>query len=331
MASEKKNIIIADRFAQDSLLYLQQKDFFNIEVHASLAHVEAHSLGRCHGLIVRSKAQINDELLRRMPQLQVIVTATSGFDHIDLDATRKWGITTMHCPTANVESAAQLTFSLLLNSVNKIHQAHKQVKGGEWNRDLLTSFELKGRTLGVVGLGRIGSRVAQMAKSFGMDVIAFDPYQEDSHFELLNVERVAYEEVLKSSDVLTFHVPKTLETMNMLNRSHFEYIHRGVILINCSRGGVINEADLCEALEKGWIGAAALDVFEKEPLQRTSKLLNHNNVILTPHIGAQSEEAFYKASQVAAHKVLTFFEDGSTTDTLPPKAPWYGATPFKSE
>lgn len=326
-----KNILIADRFAQDSFLYLQQKSYLQIKKVLSIQHAEVTDLTTCHGLIIRSRTSVTPELLKKMPNLQVIITATSGFDHIDLDATTKWGITTMNCPSANIESAAQLTWSLVLSCVNKLPQAYKQVKAGEWNRDLLTSYELKGRTYGVVGLGRIGSRVAQMAQAFGMNVLAYDPYQDDSHFDLMKADRVAYEEILKSADVVSFHVPKTLETQNMLNRSQFEYIHRGIVLINTSRGTVINEADLCEALEKGWVAAAGLDVFEKEPLQRTSKLLNLPNVILTPHIGANSEEAFYKASQAAAQKLVIFFEDGTTSDTLPPKAPWYGATPFKSE
>ena len=164
-----------------------------------------------------------------------------------------------------------------------------------------------------------------------MNVVAFDPYQEDEVFERLNIPRLSYEEVLKTSDVISFHVPKTLETDNMLNRSHFEYIHRGIVLVNTSRGSVINEADLCEAIEKGWVKAAGLDVFEKEPLPRTSKLLNLNQVVLTPHIGATTEDAFYKASQIAANKLMGFFIDGSTSDTLPPRVPWYGAAPFKGE
>ncbi|HEY1078793.1 MAG TPA: NAD(P)-dependent oxidoreductase, partial [Bdellovibrio sp.] len=255
----------------------------------------------------------------------------SGFDHIDLDATQKWGVTVMHTPSANVDSAAQLTWGLVLNCVNNIQQGHKMVKAGDWNRDAITGIELSGRNYGIVGLGRIGTRVAEIAQAFGMNVVAFDPYQEDSVFEKLKIPRLSYEEVLKTADVVSFHVPKTLETEHMLNRSHFEYLHRGIVLINTSRGSVINENDLCEALGKGWLRAVGLDVFEKEPLQRNSNLLTYNNVTMTPHIGANTEDAFFKASQVAANKLMAFFVDGSTSDTLPPRAPWYGAAPFKGE
>lgn len=327
----KKKILITDRFAQDSFLYLQQHSQFEVVRSDNPQHLPLEHLVSANALIIRSRTTVNEELLKKARQLQLIITCTSGFDHIDLDATQKWGVTVMHTPSANIESAAQLTWGLVLNCVNNIPQSHKMVKAGEWKRDLVTGIELSGRTYGIVGLGRIGSRVAELAQAFGMNVVAFDPYQDDEVFERLKIPRLSYEEVLKTADILSFHVPKTLETEHMLNRSHFEYIHRGLTLINTSRGSVINENDLCEAIEKGWLRSVGLDVFEKEPLSRNSKLLTYPNVILTPHIGANTEDAFFKASQVAANKLMAFFIDGSTSDTLPPRAPWFGAAPFKGE
>lgn len=327
----KKNIIVTDRFAQDSFLFLQQQEEFQIFRSEKPHQVDDELLSKAHALIIRSKTQINEKLLDRAKNLQVIITCTSGFDHIDLDATEKWGITVMNTPTANIESAAQLTWGLVLSCVNSIPQAHRMMKSGEWNRDAILGIELNGRTYGVIGLGRIGRRVAQHAQAFGMNVIAYDPYQDDEVFAELGIERHSYEEVLKTADILSFHVPKTEETDHMLNRSHFEYLHRGIVLINTSRGSVIQENDLCEALEKGWLRAVGLDVFEKEPLPRSSNLLSFPNVILTPHIGANTEDAFFKASQIAAAKLMGFFSEGATSDTLPPKTPWYGATPFKGE
>ena len=193
------------------------------------------------------------------------------------------------------------------------------IKGGQWDRHGLTSQELVGKTYGIIGLGRIGSRVAQLAEAFGMHVVAYDPYCEDKNFIDVDAERVSYEECLRRADVISFHVPLTKETQRMMNRSHFEYIQRGAIVVNTSRGPVISEPDLVEALEKGWVAAAGLDVFEKEPLPRTSHLLRLNNVVLTPHVGAASAEAFSKASEQAALKILAFFRNGTTSDTLPPK------------
>lgn len=327
----KKIILLTDRFAQDSFLFLQQQSDLEIIRTGSPNNIPEELLAKAHGMIIRSRTVIDEKLLAQAKNLQVVITCTSGFDHIDLDATEKWGVTVMNTPTANIESASQLTWGLVLSCVNNIQQAHRMMKDGEWNREALLGIELSGRTYGVIGLGRIGKRVAQFAQAFGMNVIAFDPYQDDEVFEDLGITRHSYEEVLKSADIISFHVPKTAETDYMLNRSHFEYLQRGIVLINTSRGSVIKENDLCEALDKGWLRCVGLDVFEKEPLPSTSKLLNYPNVILTPHIGANTEDAFFKASQIAAGKLLAFFSEGSTSDTLPPRAPWYGATPFKSE
>jgi D-3-phosphoglycerate dehydrogenase len=326
-----KKILITDRFAQDSFLFLQQHSHFEVVRADNPQHLPLEHLVSANALIIRSRTKIDEEFLKKARQLQLIITCTSGFDHIDLDATQKWGVTVMHTPTANIESAAQLTWGLVLACVNNLTQAHKMMKAGEWNRDALTGIELSGRTYGIIGLGRIGSRVAEIAQAFGMNLVAYDPYQEDEVFERFKIPRLSYEEVLKTADIISFHVPKTLETEYMLNRSQFEYIHRGVVLINTSRGSVIKENDLVEALEKGYLRAVGLDVFEKEPLPRTSNLLNYPNVTLTPHIGANTEDAFFKASQIAANKLMAFFIDGSTSDTLPPRAPWYGAAPFKGE
>ncbi len=327
----KKKILITDRFAQDSTLFLSQNTAFEVVKSDSPLHLPLEHLVGANALLIRSRTPINEELLKKARQLQVIITATSGFDHIDLEATQKWGVTVMHTPRANIESAAQLTWALVLNACSQVHNAHKMIKAGEWRREDLTGLELSGRTYGIIGLGRIGSRVAEHAQSFGMQVVAYDPYQEDEVFEKYGIPRLSFEEVLKTADVISFHVPRTLETDYMLNRSHFEYVQRGIVLVNTSRGSVIKETDLVEALEKGYLRAVGLDVFEKEPLPRNSKLLNFQNVILTPHIGANTEEAFFKASQMAANKLFAFFTDGSTSDTLPPRVPWYGATPFKGE
>jgi D-3-phosphoglycerate dehydrogenase len=323
----KKKILITDRYSQESVLYLQGHPWAEVVKSDSPSILPLEHLVSAHALLIRSRTQINEELLKKARNLQVIITATSGFDHIDLEATKKWGITVMHTPTANIESAAQLTFGLVLNCASRILDGHKMVKSGEWDRNRLQGFELSGSHYGIVGLGRIGQRVAQIAKAFKMNVAAYDPYQEDEVFEKLGVQRLGLEEVLKTSDVVSLHVPKTLETERMINRTQFEYMNRQLILVNTSRGTVIHEDDLCEALDKGFLRAVGLDVFEKEPLDRNSKLLQYPNVILTPHIGANTEEAFYKASKIAATKLVGFFSDGSTSDALPPRVPWYGATP----
>lgn len=324
--TEKKKILITDRFSHEAFLTLSQQPFLSVSKSPSpdLREVDVSDI---HGIITRSRTSIDEKFFSRAKKLQVIITATSGFDHIDLKAAEKWGVTVMFTPNANVESATQQTWALVLACANKISQSHRALKAGVWDRDAVTGFELNQKTYGIVGLGRIGRRVSEIAQAFGMNVIAYDPYCEESQFRQSGIERVAYEEILKSSDVLSFHVPLTTETHHMLNRSHFEYIHRGMILVNTSRGSVVHEQDLCEALENGWIGGVGLDVFEKEPLPRNSKLLNYPQVVVTPHCGANTQDAFAKASEQAALKTIRFFVDSSTSDTLPPKAAWYGALP----
>jgi len=323
---EIKNVLITDKFAQDALLIISQQSFLSVKQSPS-PDIREQDLSSVHALVIRSRTIINEDIFKKAKKLQVIVTSTSGFDHIDLTAAEKWGVTVMFTPEANVESAAQLTWALVLASANKILQSHKGLKAGEWNREAVVGLELHKKTYGIVGLGRIGKRVAEIAQAFGMKVISYDPYADENTFREAAVARVAYEEILKTSDIMSFHVPKTKETHHMLNRSHFEYLNRGMILVNTSRGSVIHENDLCEALDNGWLHAVGLDVFEKEPLSRNSRLLQHKNVTLTPHCGANTTEAFAKASEQAALKVIRFFVDSSTSDTLPPKAPWYGASP----
>lgn len=322
----KKKVLICDRFAADSLMWLQRQPHLIVELAEHPASLPMDHLVSAHALLIRSRTLIDEKLLKKARQLQVIVSATSGFDHIDLQACTKWGITVMHTPGSNIESAAQLTWALVLACATRIREARLQIENGEWARERLVGLELSGRAHGIVGLGRIGSRVARHAQAFGMSVLAYDPYVDDSVFEKLGVQKMSYDDLLKTADMVSFHVPKTQETDGMLTRTTLDRLSRPLILINTSRGSVISEEDLLHGLRKGQIRAAGLDVFESEPLPANSSLLTFPQVVLTPHIGANTEDAFFKASQAAAEKMVAFFMDGSTSDTLPPRVPWYGAT-----
>ncbi len=320
----KKRILIIGRFASESLAYLMQFREYEILRIAEGEAVGEKDLASASAIILRSTVTVNEDLLRKASGVQVIVTATSGFDHIDFAATERWGVTTMYTPEANVASVAQFTLNLILQSQTKIFSGVRSLKSGDWRTGVALGSEVQGRTLGIVGLGRIGRAVATLGRAIGMNLCAYDPYVEDVEFTQSGAARVSFEELLKCSDVITFHVPKTSETVNMLNRSQFEYIHRGVAVINTSRGGVVHEEDLVEAIRQGWVSFAGLDVFAKEPLPRDSTLLQLPQVILTPHMSSLTEDAFFKSSQMAAEKVLRFLREGVATDTLPPKADWYG-------
>ncbi len=317
-----KKILICDRFAIEALVELKKNSFFNV-----LTYSESE-LSTADALIIRSKFIIDKALLDKALNLKLVVTCTSGFDHIDLQETEKRNITVMFTPEANVTSAAEHTWALLMACTRRVVAAHKEIKAANWKRDPLVSFELAGKTLGIVGLGRIGQKVAGFAKAFQMNVIAFDPYISADIFQKLEITRMSYDELLKQSDILTFHVPATFETHHMLARPHYESIQEHAMIINTSRGSVIDEDGLADALNNKQISCAGLDVFNKEPLHRDSRLMKCQNLIMTPHLGAFTEEAFLKASLQASQLVQDFFEKNLTQNTLPLKNEW-GSLSFK--
>ena len=319
----KKKILITDRFAFESQLFLEREGPFELVRTQNPRDLPLDHLVSAHGLLIRSKTPITADIFEKARNLQVIVTMTSGFDHIDLRAAQKWGVTVMHTPWAHRESAAQLTWSLVMACASRVVQGDQQIHRDEWNRETLRGFELRGRTYGILGLGRIGTRVAEMAHAFGMKVIAYDPYQEEDVFQILQAQRMGLEEVFHQADVISCHVPQTAETHNFLHRHIFENLPKPVVLVNTCRGSIIKEEVLAEALQKKWLLAAAQDAFVTEPLPADSPLRQAPQLILTPHIGSQTEEALEKASQMAAEKISRFFISGMTSDTLPPKAAWY--------
>ena len=315
--AESKNVLICDRFSIEAEVQLKQQKNLNIKKYGT-----DEDLKTAHALIVRSKFKLSKEVLDMCPVVEVIVTCTSGYDHIDLKETEKRGIKVMYTPDANAVSAAELTWALIMAAQKHVVAANKDVKAGHWNRDLFVSHELAGHNIGIVGLGRIGSRVARMARAFDMHVLAFDPYQTEETFKACHATRCSYEEILKQSDILTFHVPFTFETKNMFGRSQLEYVSPELILINASRGSVVNEDDVVEALNNRKLKFAALDVFAKEPLNRESKLLKCQHAILTPHLGAFTHEAFLKASNEGAKRIIEFFNEKKTLNTLPLQNDW---------
>ncbi len=317
----KKKILICDRFAIEALVSLKIDPQFEVVTILSETHLH-EEIKSAHGVVIRSRQKIDSQFLNKALQLEVIVTCTSGFDHIDLAETKKRNITVMYTPEANQIAAAELTWSLLLACTRHVVSAHREIKSGRWQRDPYLGNEMSGKTLGVVGLGRIGTRVAKIAIAFGMNVIGFDPYQDDPVFKNAEASRASYEELLKQCDFLTFHVPATRETKHMLNRIHYEFLSPHVIVVNTSRGSVIHEEDLVAALNSGKIKAAGLDVFEKEPLGYESKLMKCSNILMTPHVGAFTEEAFQKASLQGALQIKNYFKTKTIQNSLPLVNTW---------
>jgi D-3-phosphoglycerate dehydrogenase len=324
MSTSPFRVLITDRFDISALAMLNADARLKVSLSSS-PQPSPLELAEADGLIIRSRTKITADFLAAPETrgLKLIVTATSGFDHIDLSACEKRGLNVMHTPEANAASACELTWLLVLACARRVLEAHRAVKVGNWAREALVGHELRGKTYAIIGLGRIGSRVAKVAQAFGMKTIGFDPYLD--HFPT-DVARVSFDECLKLADVISFHVPATRETEGMLNAQALSEMNHHAILVNTSRGNIVRERDLAEALSAQQLAAVGLDVFEREPLPRDSKLVTFPNVVLSPHLGATTNEAFAAASHEAAQKVIDFAAEGRVSDRLPPEARWYQAT-----
>jgi D-3-phosphoglycerate dehydrogenase len=313
-------VTVTDRFLIESLSRLQSE--LKCAVHTTQSfNPTAEELRDTEILLIRSRTKIDKKLLEHAPKLKLVVSATAGFDHIDFKATQAQGVIVTHTPAANTESAAQLALILLLNAQRRFLPAQLGANNG-WKDKLPLARELRGQTLALLGFGRVGQRVAQLAQPFGLNLIAYDPYQDEEPFKRLNVERAGITELLVQADFLSLHVPLTTETYHMLRLSTLEALPEHAWIINTSRGAVISESELIIALEQETIAGAALDVFEVEPLPKDSKLRTMKNVILSPHIGAYTEDAFAKASMEAVTKVAEFLRTQQVSDALPPQTEW---------
>ena len=290
-APTRFHVLVADGVSESGLQPLLEDERFEVEQGGSGLEALAEGLATAQALIVRSQTKVNRALLAQAPRLQVVGRAGVGVDNIDLDAATERGIAVLNAPAGNTVSAAELTLALLLAVVRKISEADRSVRNGEWKRAKFGGIELRGKTLGLVGAGRIGGEVSQRARAFGMKAIAHDPYLTDERARELFLERVDFEELLARADVLSLHVPLTESTRGMLGAEQLQAMKQGSFLINVARGGVVDEAALAAALSGGHLAGAALDVFENEPLPADSPLRSAPNLVLTPHLGASTTEA----------------------------------------
>lgn len=311
-------VLISDRFDEDLKIKLPLMTNARF-VHVKNLYDELNLLQQASALIVRSGTAVQAELLQRAPNLRFIVTATSGFDHIDLAAAKKSGIRCFHTPETQSVAAAELTLLLLLSAFRKYNQAQKQIYQGDWQRHLLLGRQLAGQSIGIVGLGRVGKEVAKRAQALGMKVSGYDPYLEEHDAE---IPMFGFEELMRTSDIITFHVPLTKITRHMIKKETLAWMSRDALLLNMSRGEIVHEFDMIQHLMKNPNFIACLDVFAKEPLAVDSPFLSLPNVVLTPHIGASTQEAIRNSSQVALQKVSALLSGQSAEGELPPQAPW---------
>ena len=267
-------------------------------------------------MAIRSETKVTKAILEAAPEMRIVGRAGVGVDNIDIEAATQNGVIVMNTPGGNTTATCELTFSMMMALARKIPQAHGSMVAGEWNRKAFKGVELYGKTLGVLGMGRIGGEVARRAVAFGMRVMAYDPYITPSRAKALQVELASLEDIYTAADFITVHMPMTDETRGMLNKDTFAIMKPSVRLLNCARGGIINETDLCEALTAGKIAGAALDVYESEPLSNDSPLRDCPNLILTPHLGASTVEAQDNVGLEVAQGISDYLLHGSLMNSI---------------
>lgn len=288
------NVLICDPISTKGIELFQQRREFKVTVLENrLKEDELIPVAKdAHAMVVRSETKITRRVIESAPNLQVVGRAGVGVDNVDVEAATERGIVVMNTPGGNTVSTAELTFSMLMALARRIPQAHASMKSGDWDRKAYKGMELYNKTLAILGMGRIGSEVAKRALVFGMRVLAYDPFLSHGRAKALQVELAEnLDELWPRADFITVHMPMSDETRNMLCAASFAKMKDGVRVINCARGGIINETDLLQAIDQGKVAGAALDVYESEPLPKDSPLRANPRIIMTPHLGASTEEA----------------------------------------
>jgi D-3-phosphoglycerate dehydrogenase / 2-oxoglutarate reductase len=297
-------ITVADPLAQGGIDVLRAHA--DVVVTNSATELAEH-LPVSDALIVRSRTVVTAELLSLGRCLRIVGRAGIGVDNIDVEAATKQGILVVNAPLGNVRSTAEHTMALLFALARRVTAADRAVRDGSWKAGY-EGMQLAGKRLGLLGAGKVGRQVAAMAGAIGMDVIVCDPYLPDSAWEALGLERASFDDVLTTSDVVTIHVPKGPETHDLLGRREIAQMKHGAYVINCARGGLVDEVALADALESGQLAGAAVDVFAQEPPASESPLLRAPNTILTPHVAASTREAQAQVSEDIAAQIISFFE-----------------------
>lgn len=272
-------------------------------------------IGRYDGLVIRSATKVTADVIAASDKLKVIVRAGSGLDNVDKTAATKGGIVVMNTPGGNTITTAEHTIALMFALARSIPQAVASMKEGKWEKKRFMGVELYGKTLGVIGIGNIGSEVARRGQALRMNVLGYDPYLSEEKVRELGIELVELPELYRRSDFITIHTPLTPDTRNMINRESIKMMKDNVRIINSARGGIINENDLYDALKSGKVVSVALDVFEKEPPEG-SPLIGLDNVVCTPHLGAATMEAQENVAIAAAEQIVDFFIHGTVRNAV---------------
>ena len=311
---ENMKVLIADAINEKGIENL--KEVADVVVDTEITPEElANTIHEYNGIVVRSRTKLTADIIEKADNLQIIARAGVGVDNIDIDAATEKGIMVVNSPESTSVTVAEHTMGLILSMARKISIADKSVKEGKWEKKKFMGVELRNKTLGVIGMGRIGSQVVNRCKAFGMDAMAYDPYLPEEVAKQMGVELTDLDSVLKNADFITIHVPLTPETEHSISTEQFEIMKDGAFIVNCARGGVIDEEALYDTLVNDKIGGAALDVYEDEP-PKDSKLCELDNIVLTPHIAASTKEAQRDAAIIVADEIIELTKGNNPKNVL---------------
>ena len=308
-------VLVSDNISAKGVEILK-KAGLEVDVKTGMKPEELKAcIGEYSGLVIRSATKVTAEVIEAATNLKVIGRAGSGLDNVDKAAASKKGIVVMNTPGGNTVTTAEHTIAMLFSVARMIPQATASMKAGKWEKKKFMGVELFNKTLGIVGLGAIGSQVAKKAQGIEMNIIAYDPFLSEEKAQEMGIKKGSLDEIFAESDFITIHSPMTPETKGLINASTIAKMKNGVRIINCARGGIVNEHDLYEAMKSGKVAAAALDVLEKEPPEN-NPLLTLENLICTPHLGASTEEAQENVALAVAEQIADYLVHGTIRNAV---------------
>ena len=299
-------ILVSDPITENGLSVLKDANFDVVELPDGTPEEIAKASRDIHGWVIRSGTKVTAKMIENAENLNVIARAGVGLDNIDIPVATRRGVVVMNTPDVNTISAAEHTIAIMLTLSRNITTGDLGIKQGEWNRHALVGTELRNKTLGIVGLGKIGREVLTRCRSFGMNILGYDPYISQDLFNVEEVKIVDIDELTAEADYITIHVPLNNSTHDLFDYDRLSSMKSTARIVNVARGGIINEIDLAKALKKGKIAGAAIDVFSSEPVDDTNPLLSAPNIVLTPHLGASTEEAKEAVSMAVCEQVRDY-------------------------
>ncbi len=309
-------VLVSDNLGAAGIQMFQEEEGIEVDVNTGLSPEELKSIiGNYDALVIRSATKVTEDLLKAATRLKVIGRAGIGLDNVDIPAATKRGIIVMNTPGGNIITTAEHAIGMIMALSRNIPEGTASLKAGRWDKKKLQGREVYNKILGIIGLGKIGSIVADRARGLKMRVIVHDPFVRPEQIEKEGYESVSLEELYRRADYITIHVPKLKDTDGLINKDAFEQMKDGVMIINCARGGIVNESDLHDALESGKVAGAALDVFETEP-PGICKLIEHDRLICTPHLGASTQEAQTKVAVDVASQIIDYLKYGTILNAV---------------